>query len=228
MVGSDRMGDVLEENGFTRARRRDDQTTLAFAQRRHKVHHAWRKIFRGRDFEFHLEPLIGVERRQIVEMHLVADLLRVLEIDRVDLEQCEIAFAFLGSTDRPFHSIACFQRETADLRGRDVDIVRAREVIGVGRAQEAKAILQKLDNAFTDDFHILCGQHLQDREHQFLLAHDAGVFDLNRLGESQKVGRGFVLEVLKLHFGHEEGHTLARRTGRVGVVSEGAAGGAPL
>ncbi len=37
---------------------------------------------------------------------------------------------------------------------------------------------------------------LQDREHQLLLAHDAGVLDLHRLRERDQIGRGLALEFL--------------------------------
>ena len=135
-------------------------------------------------------------------MDLVPDLFRIVEIDRVDLEQREIALAFLRAADRPFDRIAGLQREAPDLRGRDVDIVGTGQIVGVGGAQEAEAVLQHLDHAVADDLDILRGQLLQDREHQLLLAHDAGVLDLERFGESDQLGRLLVLEFLEFHFLH--------------------------
>ena len=82
---------------------------------------------------------------------MCADLLRVLEIDRVDLEQGEIALALLGAADLALDRVAGAQAEAADLRGRDIDVVRAGQVVGVGRAQEAEAVLQDLDHAVADD-----------------------------------------------------------------------------
>ena len=55
---------------------------------------------------FHLQPLVGIERRQIVEMDLVALLLGVLEIDGVDLEQGEIALAVFRAPDLAFDRVA--------------------------------------------------------------------------------------------------------------------------
>ena len=43
---------------------------------------------------------------------------------------------------------------------------------------------------------------LQDREHQLLLAHGAGVFDFLFFGEGEEFDRGFDFEVLKFHFPH--------------------------
>jgi hypothetical protein len=43
----------------------------------------------GRLLGLHLQPLVRIERRQIVEMDLVALLLEVVESDSVDLEKGE-------------------------------------------------------------------------------------------------------------------------------------------
>ncbi len=190
------MGDVLQEHRLAGARRRDDQRALALAERRHDVDDPGRHILPGRVFDLHLEALVGVKRRQIVEMDLVAGLFRVLEIDRVDLQQREVALAVLGTADMALDGVAGAQREAPNLRRRDVNIVRAGEVVGVGRAQEAEAVLQHLDHAAADDIHLLGRELLQDREHQLLLAHGRGVLDLVLLGEGEKLGGGLDLQVL--------------------------------
>ena len=48
-----------------------------------------------------LEPLLRIERREVFEEQLVARLLRLLEVDRFDLDQGEIALAFLRRTNLP-------------------------------------------------------------------------------------------------------------------------------
>ena len=73
VVGFDRLGDVLQDDGFTRARLRDDERALAFADRRDDVDDAAGFVFQRRVFDFHLQPLGRVERGQIVEVDLVAD-----------------------------------------------------------------------------------------------------------------------------------------------------------
>src|SRR5438876_7862639 len=47
------------------------------------------------------------------------------------------------------YAVFCLKKKTeaADLRGRDVDVVRARQIIGVGRAQESEAVGEHLDDA---------------------------------------------------------------------------------
>ena len=48
----------------------------------------------------------------------------------------------------------------------------------------------------------LRGQLLEDGEHQLLLAHGAGVLDLQLFGEGEQLGRRLRLEILKLDFPH--------------------------
>ena len=60
-----------------------------------------RLVLLGRVVDLEREPLVGIERRQIVEIDAVPDRLGILEIDRVDLEQREIALAVLGAADLP-------------------------------------------------------------------------------------------------------------------------------
>ncbi len=118
MIGGDRLRDILQKHRLAGARRRDDQGALALADRRDDIDDARRQILLGRIVDFESQPLIGIERRQIVEMNLVADFLRVLEIDRIDLEQREIALAFFRTADQAFHRIARAQAEPANLRRR--------------------------------------------------------------------------------------------------------------
>src|SRR4029078_4421081 len=97
-------------------------------------------------------------------MSLGALLLRVLEIDGVDLEQGEIALAVFRAPDLAFDSVAGPETEAPDLRGRDVDVVGAGEIVGIGRAQEAEAVLQYLDDAGAGDLDIARRQLFQNTE----------------------------------------------------------------
>ena len=202
MVGGDGVGDVLQDHRLAGARLRHDQAALALADRRHDVDHPAGIVLAGGILGFHLQPLVGIERRQIVEMDLVALLLRVLEIDGVDLEQGEIALAVFRAPDLAFDRVAGPETEAPDLRGRDVDVVGAGEIVGIGRAQEAEAVLQHLDDAGAGDLDIARRQLFQNREHELLLAHGARVLDSDLLGEAQQLRRRFGLQILQLHFLH--------------------------
>src|SRR3974377_892582 len=92
--------------------------------------------------------------------------------------------------------------ETADLAGRDVDVIGARQVIRFRRAEEAEAVRQHLDDTFADDINLLRRELLEDGEHQLLLTHGAGVLNLVLFSEANEFGRGFGLQVLEFHFPH--------------------------
>jgi len=64
-----------------------------------------------------------IQGRQVVEENLVARFLRRLKIDGVDFDQGKVPLAFLGRADLAADGVAGPQVETADLRGRNVDIV---------------------------------------------------------------------------------------------------------
>ena len=98
--------------------------------------------------------------------------------------------------------IAGAQPESPDLRRRHVDVVGPGQIIGFRRAQEAEPVGEHFHDAFADNIGLAHGELLEDTEHQLLLAHGAGVFDLEFLGERDKLTRRFGLEVLEFHFPH--------------------------
>ena len=205
MIGRDRVRDVLHQHGLAGAWRRHDQGALALADRRHDVDNPCRKVFSGGVFEFEPEALIGKQRRQIVEIDLVLGFFRVLEIQRVDLQQREIAFAFFRTADVALDGVAGAKPEAADLRGRDVDVVRSRQIVRVRRTQKSETVGENLDDAFADNVGFLDRELLEDSEHQLLLAHGAGVFDPFFFRKRDKFGWRLGFEVLKFHFPHWEG-----------------------
>ena len=205
MIGRDRVRDVLHQHGLAGARRRHDQRALALADRGDDVDNPCRKVLSGGVFELEPEALIRKQRRQIVEIDLVLRLFRIFEIQRVDLEQREIAFAFLRAADVAFDGVAGAKSEAADLRRRDVDIVRARQIVGIRRTQKSEAVGENLDDAFADNVGFLDRELLENGEHQLLLAHGAGVFDPFLFRERDELGRRLGFEVLKFHFPHWDG-----------------------
>ena len=141
-----------------------------------------------------LMRLLRVERREVLEEDLLADLLGRLEVDRLDLDQREVALALLRRPDLAGHGVAGVQVELPDLRRRDVDVVGAGQVVVVGRAQEAVAVRQHLEHAFGEDQAALLGARAQDLEDELLLAHARGVRDLELLGQVRELRHAHVLE----------------------------------
>ncbi len=157
MVGGDAVRDVLQQHRLAGARRRDDQAALSLADRDHQVHDARRQVV-GRGLE--VDALLRVERRQVLEEDLLARAIRRLEVDRLDLDQREVALAFLRRPDLARHRVAGVQVELADLGGGDVDVVGAGQVVVVGRAQEAEAVRQRLEHALREEQAALLGARL--------------------------------------------------------------------
>ena len=79
-------------------RRGHDKAALALADRRDQIDDAGGVVL---VVVLELDPLLRIERRQVVEQDLVARLLGLLEVDRFDLEQREVALALLGRTNQP-------------------------------------------------------------------------------------------------------------------------------
>ncbi len=154
----------------------NDQAALALAERRHQIHDARRQVLR-----VGLEPdvLLRVERRQVLEEDALAAAGRRLEVDRLDLDQREVALAFLRRSNLPGDGVAGVQVELANLGGGNVDVVGAGEVVVVGGAEEAEAVGQHLEHAFGEDEARLLRPGAEDLEDQLLLAHPRGAGDLH-------------------------------------------------
>ena len=83
MVCGDGIGNVLQQHGLAGARRRNNQATLAFAERREQIHDAGAGVIaRG----FQLDALLGIQGRQVVEQNLVAGFVWRFEVNGFDLD----------------------------------------------------------------------------------------------------------------------------------------------
>ena len=79
VIFCDRVGDVMEQCRFAGARRRDDQTALAHAERRHQVHDAG-GVTIGHGLKF--DPLVGIDRRKFLERSQTLIFRGILAVDR--------------------------------------------------------------------------------------------------------------------------------------------------
>src|SRR6202021_997653 len=174
----------LQEHRLSGARRRDNERTLPLTDWRYDVDNARRQILSCRILNFELQALVGIERRQIVEMDLVPGLLRVLEVDCIAFEQREVPFPFLGASDDALDRIAGSEPEPPDLRRGHVNVIWTRQIVCVGRSQEGESVLQNLDYALANDLDLDAGELLENREHQLLLAHDRRIFNVVLLRKS--------------------------------------------
>src|SRR5690606_3577113 len=133
---------------------------------------------------------------QVLERDLVLGGLDRLAVDLVDHAQREVALAVLGPADAAGQVVAGAQVEAADLRGRDEGVVRAGQVAGLGRAQEAEAVGRDLEHAVGGDAFRGTGQDLQQREDHVLLARAGdGLGDAELIGDVEQLLRRHPLQV---------------------------------
>ena len=92
MVRGDRVRDRLQQHRLSCSWRRHDQAPLSFSDRRQQVEHASGEVFLTIRC-LQLQPLVRIQRRQIIEKDLVASFVRVLEVDGFDFDQREVAFS---------------------------------------------------------------------------------------------------------------------------------------
>jgi hypothetical protein len=152
------------------------------------------------------EALAREQRRQVLEQHLALGGFQRLAVERVEHVERDVALAVLRAADAAGDFVAGAQVEAADLAGRDVDVVRAGQVAGVGAAQEAVAVGQDFQHAVGGDAVRMAGQHLQQLEGDVLLAHARhALVQAERLGHLEQLVRRHALEV---------GERVAREIGR--------------
>ena len=194
MVLFDRSRNILQQHGLTRPRRRNDQGALALADRRHDIDNAARPVFLRGIAAFHLHPLFGIKRGQVIEVDFLAGLFRLLEIDLRHVGQRKIALIVLRRRDRALNRVTGPDIRLFKHFRADIDVIRAGQIVGFRRAQEAEAIGQHFQNALARDLDFAIGQLFQDREQHVLRAQRRGVLDFKFLGIGQKFFRGFCFE----------------------------------
>src|SRR5690348_11954734 len=171
MVRGDRVRDRLQQHRLAGARRRDDQSALSFADRREQVHNARADVLAHRLL---LDALLRIQRRQVVEEDFVAGFVGRLKVNGLDLYQGEVFLAFMWRTNLAAYRVTGFEVELANLRRRNVDVIRTWQVVVVGRAKESVAVGQDFEDAFSEDVSFFFALCLQDLEDKVLLAETAG------------------------------------------------------
>ena len=192
VVGGDAVGDVLEEHRLPRTGGGHDETALSLSDRGHEVHDPGGEVVLG---GLEPDPVLGIERRQVVEEDPLPRCLRGLEVDRLHLDESEIPLALFRRANLAGDGVAGSEIELADLRRRDVDVVRSREIVVLGRAEESESVGQTLENAFGEDETALLRLGLQDLEDQLLLPHAGRAGDAQVLGDFREGGDVHLLEL---------------------------------
>src|SRR5699024_2641777 len=156
VVLGDRIRDLLHDRGLTGLRGRDDETALALADGRDEVDKTRRVQLRGG-----LQPqaLLRVERGELRELDAAASIVDGQSVDGVEADECVERLALAAPmfvltrlADRAGDGIALAQTVLPHHRGRDVDVVRAREV--TGSAQE-RIVVMDVEDAADGDEHVV-------------------------------------------------------------------------
>jgi hypothetical protein len=101
VVGGDGVGDVLHHHRLAALGRRHDQRALAAADGGDDVDDAAGDVLFALDVALQAHLLLGEQRRQVLEHHLVLVLLGRAAVDLVELGQGKVALAILGVRTSP-------------------------------------------------------------------------------------------------------------------------------
>ena len=137
----------------------------------------------------------GCSGGQVVEADLLAELVGVLVVDRLDAEEGEITLVLLGRADLAGDDRAGLEAEAADLAGGDVDVVGAGEVVVVGAAEEAEAVGEDFERPLAEHQAVLLDPLLEDLEDQVLLLQPRVLDHALRLGGADELGHGHLLKL---------------------------------
>ena len=139
MVGGNRVGDVLHQNGLTRFGLGDDEGTLTLSDGRKEIDDARREI---RGFRVAAERVFffGEERCEMLEGDAVAHFRGHTAIDFLDIGQREIFLAVAWRSHGALHHVASLQSIAFHEVVGYVDVVGRRKVVVVARTQEAVAV----------------------------------------------------------------------------------------
>ena len=184
-VRRDSVGKRLKKNRFAGSRRRDNEPALTAAYGGKEVDDPVGVILGA---VFHDELAHGVHWRQVVEEHEIACLVGILEADAGYFQQGEIAFALSRRTDLPRNNVSLAQGKFAYLRGRNIDVIRTRQVGAEGRAEKTEAVRKDFQHAVPVDSAILGCAGLQNSKAEFLLAQGTGVFNAVFFGQVHQIG----------------------------------------
>ena len=174
MIRSDGISNGLQQHRLAGPRWSDDQAALSLAYRCQQVCDPTAGIFVNR---LHLDAFLRIERGQVIEENLVPCLFRRLEINRLDFHQGKIFFPFMRRTHVAADRIACLEIEFTDLRGRDVNVVRPREIVIVRRTKKAVPVGKDFKHPFGKDVTFFFALGLEDLEDKILFSEAAGARD---------------------------------------------------
>ena len=145
------------------------------------------------------QALIRIPGTEHIERDALLRQVGIRAVDRLHLQQREVLLPRLGRAHTPANGVAGLRVEAANLRLRDVDVVRTREIVPIGAAQEAEPLGKQLQRAFRAERDVRFEQRVLDEEDQVLLSQARGVLDAQSLGHDLEVGNGLASQFGDVH-----------------------------
>ena len=102
---------------------------------------------------------------------------RLIAVDGIEADKCEIAFVVFRYAHAAFDGVTGVQIEAADLRGRNINIVRTGKIRSICAAQETEAVGQDFKCARAGKADILLHHLADDGKNEVLFAETVGVFN---------------------------------------------------
>ena len=102
-------------------------------------------VFERVVLQLEAQPLVGEQRRQVLETRPLPGLVRGHPADRVDPQESGVLLARACRPAGALDGVTAAQGEPPGLRDRDVDVLGARQV--AARAQEPVALLPQVEQA---------------------------------------------------------------------------------
>ena len=124
-----------------------------------------------------------MQRRQVVERDALGQRVRILAVDGLDPQEREVALVFFRRTNLTGHRRPCPQAKPADLAGADVNVVRTRQIVIVGAAEEPEAVRQDLEGPLAEHQAVHLRPFFEDLEDEVLFLEARVVADLLLAGE---------------------------------------------
>ena len=137
-----RLGNLLQQGGFTGLRRGDNHSSLPLSHRADQIHDAHGHRGTGK---LQADPFLREDRRHVFKAASLCGDFRRVSVDALDIEQ-GAEFLILGLHAGVSHDdISGLEPEPADLTGRHIDVILAGKVIGT--ADKTVAVRHNLQNS---------------------------------------------------------------------------------
>ncbi len=135
---------------------------------------------------FQIEAFLGENWRQRLKFGAIFKFVRVQSVNGFDSQEPVVLLRILRRSDLTDDHVSSSQSETADLRLRDINIVRPGQIM-LG-AQESHSLIHDLEYAATQLEALAFGLRLHEAQDEVLLLEAGCALDLHLFGFCAEIG----------------------------------------